>query len=427
MGHNYAWKNSLLVPPLICFLQFLINFLPFSFLQSHRDSVGCTPQCYGVLQSVSAAVSFLGALIVGKMSDCYGRRIMVHIGLIFSVLSHAAALSKNDQSALFMAALASGFNQNYSVLKAVVSDFYTNRDRLEEDRRNREKAMGYLGAAAGLAFMVGPLLGSALFSSYQDARHTSLLAIFTVALLVPFLPPDYHGRRGQSKAPAEVSRKGVLHYIYMWFVTFLAAHTHQAKLLLALRFMMGLAYSIYNGIFMLSLRARLGFSPSDYGLLMAWVGMSHAFAQGIFTTFASFFVKRKGNLLSVCSLVVLAGRFIQIKTSSLLCLYGVTFCIIMAVGVINTVLSSATAEAATIGSIGSLYGSMEAVEKIAALVGPLIGAYCFGLYSLLPTIASGCLYATISAVTYGCFDRYFDRNSNYTDYAANHKLRVKGL
>jgi len=75
-------------------------------------------------------------------------------------------------------------NQNFSVLKALFSDYYAAQGGSES---SRTQAMGRLGISVGLAFMVGPAVGAMLFGSYQEvmlgALCFALLSVGVISIL----------------------------------------------------------------------------------------------------------------------------------------------------------------------------------------------------------------------------------------------------
>ena len=87
---------------------------------------------------------------MGRMSDKIGRIPSLYIGTFAYLTSYAINLSMNSIEGMWISLVPSSLlNQNYSVLKALFSDY--NAEGTESDRA---AAMGQLGMTVGIAFML---------------------------------------------------------------------------------------------------------------------------------------------------------------------------------------------------------------------------------------------------------------------------------
>lgn len=405
-------RPGVLLGAAILFISSAANFLPNSFAQAQRDLVGCDPLCYGYLQSFTSAVSFCGALLVGRLSDSWGRLPVLYGGALASLVAHVIGISANNRAVMFIAAVPSCLNQNHSVMKTLVSDWLDARPSGVQGEK--EACMGYLGMAAGLSFMVGPLLGAVVFSSYQQAKCGAIAGLIISVLVIRLLPqsPIAVGSRGdiavatQNPKVVDVVPTSLLMQPLIRLKSAFAIISPGARLLLGLRMCMGLAYSIYNAVFMASLKTRFDFSPFQYGLLMSWIGLIYAISQGFIAKRMILLLNNDTLLLLYCSVVMGVGRAMQMHVRSVYPLYAILFVVISALGTMNTVISAATAKVASEGAVGSLFGSMEAVEKLAALFGPATGGLLFTLNPFLPTLADIVLYLIVFTVIFMWYQNY---------------------
>jgi MFS family permease len=74
-------------------------------------------------------------------------------------------------------------NQNFNVLKALFADY--NAGGLESDRAS---ALGRLGMAVGISFMIGPLIGTTFFSTYRQANLAALCFTLVAGVFLVLLP-----------------------------------------------------------------------------------------------------------------------------------------------------------------------------------------------------------------------------------------------
>ncbi len=114
-----------------------------------------TPMQIGLLMSVYSFCQFLFSPFWGSLSDRIGRRPVILLSLVGGGFSYLMFAFAQSLWVLFAArALAGVFGGNISTAHAYIADVTTSEDR--------SKGMGLLGAAFGLGFIFGPLLGGLL-------------------------------------------------------------------------------------------------------------------------------------------------------------------------------------------------------------------------------------------------------------------------
>lgn len=156
------------------------------------------------LTSLFFAAQFVGAPILGRLSDRIGRRpvlIASQLGTLTGAILTAVALSPLY---LVVARLIDGLTGgNISVAQAYLTDITPPADRA--------KSMGLIIAAFGLGFIIGPAFGAFMSAAYGPRVTYSCAAIasFCTILLSSFLlkeslPPEK--RTGAVKAPERSTR-----------------------------------------------------------------------------------------------------------------------------------------------------------------------------------------------------------------------------
>ncbi len=109
----------------------------------------------GWLMAIYSLTQFLFSTFWGTLSDRIGRRPVILICLAGGFFSYLMFAFATQLSSLFIArALAGAFGGNISATHAYIADVTT--------KENRSKGMGMLGAAFGLGFIFGPLMGGFL-------------------------------------------------------------------------------------------------------------------------------------------------------------------------------------------------------------------------------------------------------------------------
>jgi predicted MFS family arabinose efflux permease len=135
------------------------------------------------LFSIFSIAQFFATPIIGKLSDKFGRKPLLVISLVGTVIGNLLAGTAPNALVLFFARFLDGVTGgNISVAQAVISDVTT--------PENRAKGFGIFGASLGLGFVVGPVLSLA---AQQRSLGTAFLvssAVAAIALVLTifFLP-----------------------------------------------------------------------------------------------------------------------------------------------------------------------------------------------------------------------------------------------
>lgn len=199
----------------------------------------------GLLMSSFSVMQFLFAPGWGKLSDRVGRRPILLMGLAGSVLFYAlfgyASDLENSALALtllFVARIGAGVaGATISTAQAVIADC--------TPQEKRSRGMALIGAAFGIGFTFGPLIGFAaltLFPNHAGATGYFAAALSFLAFLLGWfrLPETrlvgagFQPRKGFSLAGfgAVLSMKGIGPVILVFFLTTIGFSTFESTLAL---------------------------------------------------------------------------------------------------------------------------------------------------------------------------------------------------
>lgn len=310
-------------------------------------------------------------MVNGRLSDRLGRKPLLIIGYIASVLSYAITIQGKSSTHLWLAMIPTAlFSQSYTVLKALFADYQSD---LAATESQRAAALGRLGMSVGIAFMLGPVLGASIFTSYIKANQAALVLTIFSGLVVLQLPDsDIEIARKSSNNLADMTssdkNKQPASIFNLDFLSLPVVNTSGARLLFLIRLGMGMAFHILMIVWPVSLKRRFEFGPSQHAYLMGWTGLCYSVSQGVV---AQYLIKLAGedatNVLITCMIVLGWGRIVAVYSTSLVVVYIVVAFVIMALGVVNTTISSACSSLAGKDQVGGLFGVMESVESIAEL------------------------------------------------------------
>ncbi|TAK97925.1 MAG: MFS transporter, partial [Aquabacterium sp.] len=119
------------------------------------DSGAGTSIGYGAAQAAFAIAQFFSAPVLGALSDKYGRRPVLLLGLLgMGVNFFVTALATQFWMLLAVRVMGGAVCANIAVANAYVADITQPKDRA--------KNYGMLGAMFGLGFILGPVMGGLL-------------------------------------------------------------------------------------------------------------------------------------------------------------------------------------------------------------------------------------------------------------------------
>ncbi len=159
MTEGQPKKNSRNASMLIIFMTVFIDLLGFGiiipltpYLARHFSA---SPFQIGFLMSIYSIMQFLFSPFWGGWSDKIGRRPIILLSLLGGAGSYLVfGFATNFWTLVVARGLAGLFGGNISAAHAYIADITTEKDR--------SKGMGMLGAAFGLGFIFGPLIGGLL-------------------------------------------------------------------------------------------------------------------------------------------------------------------------------------------------------------------------------------------------------------------------
>ncbi|MBZ4334144.1 MFS transporter [Corallococcus sp. AS-1-12] len=116
---------------------------------------GASPFAVGLLVAVYSLMQLVAAPIMGRLSDRFGRRPVLLISQVGSLVGYVLFAFAHTLPLLFLSRIIDGVSGgNVSTAQAVVADITKPHERA--------RGMGIIGAAFGLGFVLGPALGGVL-------------------------------------------------------------------------------------------------------------------------------------------------------------------------------------------------------------------------------------------------------------------------
>lgn len=368
-------RRAMLVLFLTVFLDLLGFGIVIPILQLYALTLHATDVETGVLLAIYSMMQLLFAPVWGRLSDRVGRRPVLLLSIFGSCASQLGyALSPSFGFLVLSRALAGVCGANIPAAQAYVADI--------TDERSRAGALGVLGAAFGLGFVIGPVVGGEL--GHVSARlpffaASALAALnFVLAFLLLREP-----RSASQRAHAAVLSRAALRRVL---------GQPRLRRLLVLFLLVTFGFSNMEGIFALFCARRFGYDQQQVGRLFTLVGVVMVVIQGgVVRKLAPRWGERRLVFLGIglmgLGLCVMAAAH---AVPPLLC--GLVL-LAAGSGLHSPSLSSLISRTAG-AQQGSVLGVSQSLGALGRILGPLSATSVFRLGTSVPyLIAAGCMGA----------------------------------
>jgi len=344
---------------LVVFIDLLGFSLILPLLPYYAETFQASQTVTGILIASYALMQLIGAPILGRLSDRFGRRPVLLVSVFGTFLGFLLLGFANALWMLFASRILDGLTGgNLSVAQAYISDV--------TDEKSRSKGLGMVGAAFGLGFIIGPVTGGLLsqWGYAVPAFAAAAVSLINLILIYAWLPESLtEDKRSQmtEKRPA-VTLNALL-------VAFQRPFTGS---ILITRFFFGLAFAIFQTIFSLYALQKFNLSARDTGFVLTYVGVLSVIVQG-------FLVGRltsqfREDVLISASVVLMGFSLLGWALApSLLWIYIIMTPTALSGGLLNTLLSSTLTKAVAPQEIGGILGLSASVESATRIIAPLLG------------------------------------------------------
>ncbi len=354
----------------------LIPVLPYAVI----DEAGASETVMTVLLASFALAMFIGAPILGRLSDHIGRRRVLIVSILFSIIGHTWFALSVDITSMFCARILTGFaSGSIGVIQAVIAD--------TTSPENRARSMGLLGAFVGFGFVAGPAIGG-LLSGYGGAVHTAPFLFAASLALVGFIIAFFHvPETAPSKPPRRMSfARRFLMFKLSGLLMFGFAV-----------FLLNLAFAQVEASFTLVLKDVMHYTSRQTGWVFTWVGVLIIIVQGgligpITRRFKDLGTAICGSALLTLgqvSTVLMVGAAFIFFTPSFWPLMFCTSAICVGFALCNPTITSAASKVVRRNEVGGNLGFVQGLGALGQVFGLLIAGPLYELGGGMLTFAIG--------------------------------------
>ncbi|HEY9846422.1 MAG TPA: MFS transporter, partial [Candidatus Caenarcaniphilales bacterium] len=219
---------------LIAFINSLSFTILIPIIYLYGKQFGLNDFQTSLLFSIYSLAQFLATPIIGKLSDRFGRKPLLIISLVGTVVANLIAGTATTAVTLFLARLLDGVTGgNNSVAQAVISDVTS--------RETRAKGFGIYGAAFGLGFVLGPAISLLAQRVSLGASFLTSAVIALIALLITifFLPETVKNKAEKAHNFFDLGLGNLLKGLFI----------PKIGILLVINFLIGTTFTIFTYAF----------------------------------------------------------------------------------------------------------------------------------------------------------------------------------
>lgn len=386
-------------PLFVLFLTVFIDLVGFGIvipiLPLYAEHFHASPIAIGWLTGIYSGMQIIFTPILGKLSDRFGRRPVLFISIVGTALGFALMGLAHSLTLLFVARILAGITGgNIAIPQAYIADVTA--------PEKRSRAMGMIGAAFGLGFTFGPLIGGVMSRiSYSAPFFFSAgLAVINAALVYLILPESL-SREHRARPHEEASM----------FEVFRHGRGAMFAIVLGTYFFLIVGFSIMTTLFALFTEKRFGYDAQANGYMFGFVGIVSVIVQGgligrLIKMFGEVALARAGMILTTVSLALLP------MSHNLAFLLLVSAGLSAGSGCASPPLSGLASQMVEQSWQGRALGVLQSAGSTARLLGPLLGGWLltFDLskpiaqYGYTPFLA-GAFLCFIGAIFAFCFKK----------------------
>ncbi len=346
----------------------------------------------GLIAGIYSLMQFIFTPVWGYLSDRYGRKPILVMSLIGSVVSNlllAFVFSGIILSAAILIlarAFAGIFAANISAAQAVISDVTSHEERT--------KGIGMISAAFALGFVFGPSIGGVLSQNfgYSFPVYISAALSLIAALLCIFIFKETLSKEIQLKN--RLSKRKYNPFNFKIFLTALSNKSYGKYMIIF--FVAVFSFSNIFGTFQLFAERKegLNMNQAEIGYIFSFMGVMGALVQIFLLKIIN---KKIGeeNTLILGSFIAIFGLGLIGYSTNLIFLLFVIVILSVGNGLNNTVSISMLSQSVGKEEQGTILGINQSLGSLARFLGPVWGGFVYQFLGYKYPFITGGLFMLI--------------------------------
>jgi len=342
-------------------LGIIIPVVPKLLLELSGVAIAEAALIGGWLAFAYAFTQFIFAPVIGSLSDQYGRRPIILVSLFFFSIGYIFLAFAPTLGWLFIGRIIAGFTgASISTASAYIADISTNE--------TKAKNFGMIGAAFGIGFIIGPVLGG--FLGQYGARVP-----FIAAAILCFINFIYGYFILPESLSVDKRRK------FNWrlanpvgAILRLKKYPKIISLVLAV-FLMYIAHNAIHGNWNYFVIYQFGWDERMIGISLGVIGFLVALVQG---GLVRWITPKIGNIKSIMfgfTLTFIGFFLFSVATEGwMMFVFLIPYCL---GGIAGPALQASITEFIPADEQGQMQGTLSSLNSVAAIIGPIVMSKTF--------------------------------------------------
>jgi DHA1 family tetracycline resistance protein-like MFS transporter len=343
----------------------IMPIMPDLIREVHGGTLANAAIWGGILATIFAVMQFLFSPLIGNLSDRFGRRPVLLVSLVVMALDYVVMALAGSIWLLLAGRVVGGITAaTHATASAYMADISKPADKAAN--------FGLIGAAFGVGFVLGPLVGGMLGELGTRAPFYAAAALAALNALFGWF----------------VLRETVTDRIrrpFQWHrANPFGAFRQLARLpgigrLLVVYFIYSVAFGVYPSVWSYFTQERFGWTPQVIGLSLALFGVMMAVVQGGLIRLVLRWLGERRTVIWGHVFDVFAFGAIAVVSSGTLALILTPMAALGAV--ITPALQGIMSRQVSDGAQGELQGVLTSISALSMIVSPLMMTWVFAVFT----------------------------------------------
>ncbi|GAB1397663.1 MAG TPA: MFS transporter [Saprospiraceae bacterium] len=357
-------------------LTIFIDIVGFSIiipiLPVYSKEIGASNIMVGIIAGSYSLMNFLFSPVWGNISDRIGRKPVILVSLFITACSYLLFAYSKTISLLLISRIIAGIGSaNYGAAQAYISDITKPEDRA--------RAFGYVGAAFGLGFIIGPVIGVFILKMWNVAAIgyvTMALNLANMLMAMAIL----HETRKEVKSGTPLLENPIINVRDGLKTPVLGKLMFISLLYITALSMMQITISVFWS-------EKYGLSKTQISGMFAFMGIMSVLVQGFLVGKLTLKFGEK-NMMIIGAVLLAAGLYIipmaPYKEGFYLVEGFAIILISLANGCLSPSITSLLSQNAGAEEQGKVLGVGMSVNSLGRVIGPYAGGFLYGMAMFMP-------------------------------------------